>query len=234
MAADMTMVSRMVPKAVIDIAPSVVVSYIGTVRAGGHIKVTSNERIVATHHYSDPEVAPGKLDIVLIPGPDPFAGFDKGAVQWLAAQGARTNDVDILSVCTGIFLVGEAGLLKGRTACGPRGVQGLIKAKGYGEKELVGDKYRWVQDGNLWSSGGITNGNDLVAAYCRASKHFPKAIVEIACQMVDVGDRPREYVQPTARNRGEGEAGGVRAALNVPDDFFENVNALTAAVNAGK
>lgn len=45
--------------------------------------------------------------------------------------------------------------------------------------QLVGDRYRWVQDGNFWSSGGVTNGNDLMAAYARANKHWPPVIVEL-------------------------------------------------------
>ncbi|OTB02131.1 hypothetical protein M426DRAFT_74817 [Hypoxylon sp. CI-4A] len=180
-------------EAVVDLAPSVKIRYIGSVKAGEPIALTANESIVATNHYNDPEVAPGKLDIVLIPGPDPSKGFDQGGLAWLASQ-ANTEGVDILSVCSGIFLCGEAGLLKGKTACGPRGIQDLIRSKGYGEKELVGHKYRWVQDGNFWSAGGITNGNDLVAAYSRASPHhFPRPIVEIALEATDVGDRDREY-----------------------------------------
>jgi hypothetical protein len=56
---------------------------------------------------------------------------------------------------TGIFLCGEAGLLKGRQVCGPRAVQDIIKTK-YG-KDIVqrGHELRWVQDGNFWSSGEL-------------------------------------------------------------------------------
>lgn len=43
--------------------------------------------------------------------------------------------------------------------------------------------------------GGVTNGNDLVAAYARTGKHFPSAVVEIACKMADVGDRGQEYAE---------------------------------------
>ncbi|RYP24375.1 hypothetical protein DL765_000639 [Monosporascus sp. GIB2] len=207
----MRAVSALVPKAVIDLAPNVEISYIGSVRAGEPIQLTSNERILATHHYTDAEVAPGKLDIVLVPGPDPFVEPEKEPLEWLRRQG-QTEGTDILSVCTGIFLCGGAGLLKGKRACGPRGLQDRIKSKGFGEKELVGHKYRWIQDGNIWSSGGlplfpgnrsaadvnkwlggVTNGNDLVAAYCRASRHFPRPLVETVCEMVDVGDRLQEY-----------------------------------------
>ncbi|KAI1390172.1 ThiJ/PfpI family protein [Hypoxylon trugodes] len=190
---DIVQMAGFMPQAVIDLAPSVKIHYIGSVKAGELIPLTANQSFVATNHYSDPEVAPGKLDIVLIPGPDPFGKFPEDAVAWLGAQG-RTEGVDILSVCTGIFLCGEAGLIKGKSVCGPKGMQDLLRSRGYGEKELVGHKYRWIQDGNFWSGGGVTNGNDLVAAYCRAtSKHFPRPIADIACELTDVGDRPREY-----------------------------------------
>ncbi|KAI0116829.1 class I glutamine amidotransferase-like protein [Daldinia grandis] len=190
---DMTAFRHLLPKPVIDLAPITEIHYIGSVRAGEHIKVTSNESILATDHYSDAAVAPGKLDIVLVPGPDPVAHPEASALEWLRAQG-DTPGVDILSVCTGIFICGEAGLLKGRTVCGPRALQGMLRERGFGEKALVGDKYRWVQDGNLWSGGGVTNGNDLVAAYCRATpRHFPRPTVEMAIETMEVGDRGREY-----------------------------------------
>ncbi|KAF9075687.1 ThiJ/PfpI family protein [Rhodocollybia butyracea] len=163
-----------------------------TISAGEPILLTSNQKILATNHFSDPEVAPGKLNVVVVPGPDPNSKFEKEPLDWLKKQ-SETKGTDILSVCTGIFICGEAGLLKGRTVCGPRGMQDLISKK-YG-KDIVqkGTELRWVQDGNFWSSGGVTNGNDLVAAYARRSKFFPEPLVEIALDMVDVGDRPQQY-----------------------------------------
>lgn len=143
---------HLIPDPIIDLAPFVEIHYIGSVRAGEHIKVTSNESILATDHYGDAAVAPGKLDIVLVPGPDPLSHTEAAALEWLAAQ-AATAGVDILSICTGIFICGEAGLVKGKTVCGPRALQDMIRERGFGEKELVGHKYRWVQDGNLWSGG---------------------------------------------------------------------------------
>ncbi|KAI1757298.1 hypothetical protein F4782DRAFT_223421 [Xylaria castorea] len=140
------------PKAVVDSAPSVEIHYIGSVQAGESIPMTSNQAVVATNHYSDPEVAPGKLNIVYVPGPDPTAKFPEGALEWLRQQGA-TEGVDILSVCTGIILCGGAGLLKERAICGPRGMQDVIKQKGYGAKSMRGHELRWIQDGNFWSSG---------------------------------------------------------------------------------
>ncbi|KAF3064785.1 hypothetical protein GL218_01907 [Daldinia childiae] len=184
---------HLLPEPVIDLSPFVEIHYIGSVRAGEYIKVTSNESIVATDHYGDAAVAPGKLDIILVPGPDPVSHFEAAALEWLRAQAAAPG-VDILSICTGIFICGEAGLLKGKTVCGPRALQDMIRERGFGEKELIGHKYRWVQDGNLWSGGGVTNCNDLVAAYCRATpRHFARPTVEMAIETMEIADRGREY-----------------------------------------
>lgn len=177
-----------------------------------------------THHISDPEVQPGQLDVVVVPGPDPLTNWDeiKDATDWLAAQAARPG-TDILSICTGIYLCGAAGLLKGKKACGPRNLQGHL-AKQFEGVQWVGEELRWVRDGNLWSSGelnflevlslvmgnsppsdrklparligtegGVTNGNDLVSAYARLSGRIPGPVAEIALVMTDTGDRPQKY-----------------------------------------
>ncbi|KAI8954296.1 class I glutamine amidotransferase-like protein [Xylaria longipes] len=184
---------QLLPQAVIDNAPSVEIRYIGSVHAGESIPMSSGHAVVATNHYSDPEVAPGKLNIIYVPGPDPTVDFPEGAVEWLRQQGA-TEGVDILSVCSGIVLCGAAGLVKGRAICGPRAMQDFIEQKGFEPKSMRGHELRWIQDGNFWSSGGVTNGNDLAAAYARASpKYFPRALVELTCEQLEVGDRPQEY-----------------------------------------
>ena len=123
------------------------------VQPGQPIPLTSSSKLTCTHHLSDPAVQPGQLDVVLVPGPDPSINWDdkREATDWLAAHAARP-ETDILSVCTGIFLCGAAGLLKGKKACGPRGLQGQL-AKKFEGVEWLGEKLRWVQDGNFWSSG---------------------------------------------------------------------------------
>ncbi|KAL3962032.1 hypothetical protein ACCO45_003555 [Purpureocillium lilacinum] len=150
--------------------------------------------IRATHSYGDAEVAPGKLDVVLVPGPDPMLAFDdEGALAWLRAQ-AGVEGVDVLSICTGLFVCGAAGIADGKRASGPRGLQGMLKER-FAKIELVGDEYRWVRDGNFWSSGGVTNGNDLMAAYARASQRWPQPVVEIGLQLTEVEERGQFYEQ---------------------------------------
>jgi transcriptional regulator GlxA family with amidase domain len=139
---------KMLPASLTDLAPEVLISYIGTAAAA---TTTAQTTIATTHLIGDSDVAPGKLDIVLVPGPDPFTKFGEDVKEWLRKHGEHQG-VDVLCVCTGIFLVGDAGLLKGKTVCGPRGLQGQIREKYEGVK-TVGEKYRWVQDGRLWTSG---------------------------------------------------------------------------------
>ncbi|KAL2184571.1 hypothetical protein L209DRAFT_774548 [Thermothelomyces heterothallicus CBS 203.75] len=143
----------MVPAPIANLAPSVQIFYISTVQPGELIGTTSSARIACTHHLSDPAVQPGQLDIVLVPGPDPTTDFSKltEATDWLAAHGARP-ETDILCVCTGIYLCGAAGLLKGKRASGPRGLQRDLATK-FEAVQWVGEELRWVRDGNLWTSG---------------------------------------------------------------------------------
>ncbi|KAK0731210.1 class I glutamine amidotransferase-like protein [Lasiosphaeris hirsuta] len=180
-----------IPAPIITLAPSVEIIYIGTAQPGELIQMTSNMKIECHHHMSDPEVQPGKLDIVVVPGPDPNLTFDAPVREWLAAHGAE-KETDILCVCTGIYLCGEAGLLRGKRVCGPRALQSQLKAKFEGAT-WMGDEFRWIQDGNFWSCGGITNGNDLVAAYVRHSPRFPSPVAEFGLVMTDTGDRSQRY-----------------------------------------
>ncbi|KAK1780590.1 class I glutamine amidotransferase-like protein [Copromyces sp. CBS 386.78] len=173
----------MVPPGIFELAPSV--------------EIFSSMSILCTHRFSSPEVAPGKLDIVLVPGPDPKLDLysDAAALSWLAGHANNeTKTTDILSVCSGIYLCGAAGILKGKKACGPRGLQGDLRTRFESQEVIwVGEELRWVGDGNLWSGGGVTNGNDLVAAYTRQSRHFPGPVAELGLKFVEVDERPQRY-----------------------------------------
>ncbi|KAK3382924.1 ThiJ/PfpI family protein [Lasiosphaeria ovina] len=182
----------MVPAVLYNLAPSVQFFYIGKVQPGELIPLTSGSKLMCTHHMSDPEVQPGKLDILCVPGPDPRNTWDDSSeLEWLAAHAAR-QDTDILCICTAIFLCGAAGILKGKKACAPRGLQQKLKGMFEGVTWL-GDSLRWNQDGNFWSCGGITNANDLVSAYARQSPLFPGPVAEFGLALTETGDRPQVY-----------------------------------------
>lgn len=113
---------------------------------------------------------------MLVPGPSPAIRWEdkREVTEWLAAHAARP-ETDILSVCTGIYLCGAAGLLKGRKACGPRGLQGDLK-KRFSGVEWVGEELRWVRDGNNWSSGEFWESPPNML-----SRHLARIVCVCAC-----------------------------------------------------
>ena len=145
----------LLPTHLLDLAPDVSVYYITTPEQGNDIPMTSGAVLKATHVYTDEEVSPGKLDIVAVPGPDPSSEFTDDSLHWLRQQ-AGTPGVDILCICTGILICASAGIVDGKRASGPRGMQDFLSKK-FPSMKLVGDSYRWVQDGNFWSSGKPKN-----------------------------------------------------------------------------
>ena len=96
-----------------------------------------------------------QLDLICVPGGGGVVGImtDRETVDFVRKQatGARY----ITSVCTGAFVLGVAGLLKGRRATTHWAYTGLL--------ELVGatfEKARIVKDGNVVTAGGVASGID--------------------------------------------------------------------------
>ena len=96
------------------------------------------------------------IDLICLPG---GAGVvealaDVETVDFTRRAGARSEYVT--SVCMGAFLLGAAGLLKGRRAATHWAYVDLLP--------LVGaqhEKGRVVRDGNVFTSGGVTSGIDF-------------------------------------------------------------------------
>jgi transcriptional regulator GlxA family with amidase domain len=92
-------------------------------------------------------------------GVEAAARCDKtlGFVRAMAKRGAR-----VASVCSGAFILAEAGLLDGRRATTHwRRTKQFLST--YPEVKLEPDRI-FVRDGNVWSSAGISAGIDLALA----------------------------------------------------------------------
>ena len=79
---------------------------------------------------------------------------DVETVDFIRRQGGRAEYVT--SVCMGAFLLGAAGLLKGRRAATHWAYVDLLPLVGASH-----EKARVVRDGNVFTSGGVTSGIDF-------------------------------------------------------------------------
>jgi transcriptional regulator GlxA family with amidase domain len=184
------------------------------VKSGANaVELTADAHLVSTSGLSSPQVQPGMLDVLLIPGPDPSLIPSDAEKQFIRAH-YETGTTDILSVCTGIFMAGYAGILTGHEVTGPRALIPELKSKFPGGNWV---EKRWVRSrippqassslgtsrsASLWISGGITNGLDMVSAYIHAHPRFGTELADLVCRMADVEDRGQEYATGKVQETG--------------------------------
>lgn len=99
------------------------------------------------------------LDTIIVPGGAGLREERIGApiARWLRARAGRTRRV--VSICTGIYALGDAGLLDGRRATTHWRFAGDV-ARRFPKLRLEIDAL-FVRDGPFYSSAGITAGIDL-------------------------------------------------------------------------
>jgi len=131
------------------------------------------------------------LDALVVPGG--FAAFDEAKNATLVdfVRAAARGGNDVLSVCSGSFILLAAGLLEDRRATTHWKVLGQLREAGV---EVVED--RFVRDGNIWSSGGVSAGMDLML-------HF---IAETAGAEVAAAVQHNAEYYPTRRLYGRAHA----------------------------
>lgn len=103
-----------------------------------------------------------EVDTIIVPGAfDIRTALEDGRLaKWLAVHGPKARRV--ASVCTGSFFLAEAGLLNGRRSATHWGACELLQQR-YPEVLVEPDPI-YVQDGQVWTSAGVTAGIDLALA----------------------------------------------------------------------
>jgi transcriptional regulator GlxA family with amidase domain len=116
------------------------------------------------------------LDFLLVPGGmGTHQEVDNPVlIEFIAKQAEHCQAV--LSVCTGAFLLHRAGLLTGRKATTHWG--SLDRLRALGDVEVVEE--RIVNDGEIWSSAGVSAGIDLMLAFI-ASNAGEDTAAKIQC-----------------------------------------------------
>ncbi|WP_447968405.1 DJ-1/PfpI family protein [Nitrospira sp. M1] len=101
------------------------------------------------------------LDYLLVPGGQGTRQEvgNRNLIEFVVTQ--AKNAKAVLSVCTGSFLLHAAGLLSGKNATTHWG--SLERLRTLGDVTVVEDRY--VQDGNVWTSAGVSAGIDLMLAF---------------------------------------------------------------------
>jgi transcriptional regulator GlxA family with amidase domain len=104
----------------------------------------------------------GPIDVLMVVGGEgtPSAMTDTALLAWLRRAAKRSARVT--SVCSGAFVLAEAGLLDGKRATTHWSVCDTL-ARRYPTVDVDPDPI-YVRDGDTWTSAGVTAGMDLALA----------------------------------------------------------------------
>ncbi len=151
------------------------------------VTTTGGMRVLPTVTWS----ACPKLDILVIPGGWVVRREVENEAALLAFVRERAQQVDTLaSVCTGSFILAKAGLLQGRRATTHWRSLGLMQEKF--PDVHVDTQSHVVQDGNIFTSAGISAGIDM--ALHVVAKYFGEPVARATA-------RHMEYPYPDSNVR---------------------------------
>ncbi|KAI0753813.1 class I glutamine amidotransferase-like protein [Fomes fomentarius] len=113
------------------------------------------QSVVPTHTL---ENVPDNLEVLLVPGGIGTRASDLGpTVEFIKERYPKLHS--LISVCTGAILVAKAGVFDGKRATTNKVSYNAITPQ---FPSVQWDRFpRWVVDGNVWSSGGVSAGIDV-------------------------------------------------------------------------
>ncbi|MEQ8344966.1 MAG: DJ-1/PfpI family protein [Sneathiellaceae bacterium] len=180
--------------------------------AGGAVRTVSG-MLIDTAPLSGIDM--DRVDTILVPGGGPPLSppVPPDLVAWLAAHGPQARR--LCAVCTGAFLLADAGLAEGRRLATHWEAAGELQRRHPGvsvEAEPI-----FVRDGPIWSSAGFTAGIDLALALVEED-HGHDVAIHLARLMVMFMKRPGEQPQYSS----------ALASQSVADPQFEKLHAWIA------
>ena len=141
------------------------------------------------------------IDTLIVPGGLPKAPFGHdGLIAWLAKHGAGARR--LCSISTGALLLAEAGLLEGHRVTTHWSRAEELQQRHPGV-QVDADRI-YINDGRIWTSGGVTAGIDLSLALVEEDLGYEIAAV-VARQMVAFirrSDGQRQFSVPVVPDVG--------------------------------
>ncbi len=201
-------------------------------RTAGEISTSAGFGLVAAHGIKD---LPGDIDTLLIAGGDGNEAVcrDRQTIDWLKALAPNVRRIG--SICTGAFILAEAGLLDGRRATSHwRACDEL--ARRHPSVSVEPDALH-VRDGAVYTSAGVTAGMDLALALVEEDCGR-KIALATAREMVAFLKRPGGQSQFSSHLEAQSAAhpalGGVQAWVldNLDADLSVDTLARHAAMSA--
>jgi transcriptional regulator GlxA family with amidase domain len=176
----------------IDKAGPVYQTHIVSLEETNQIRTSSGMQITCEANYAEVGLPIDTLIIAGLPKDLPRNIHPK-AIAWIQKQGPHIRR--ICSVCSGAFILAEAGLLNGRKATTH---WSLCERLAAAYPDVAVDVAPiFVKDGNVYTSAGITTGMDLALALLEEDMGKGFAL-EIARQMVLFLKRPGNQAQYSA------------------------------------
>jgi transcriptional regulator GlxA family with amidase domain len=144
--------------------------------------VTTRHGLIMSEVRPLPKTSIRLPDIAIVAGGSPRTPLPKGEaelVPWLRRHHERIPT--LVSICTGTFVLGEAGILDGRRATTHWMYLGHLRAR-FPRTQVI-DEGIFVQDGGVWTSAGLTAGVDLTLALVEQD-HGHSVAMAVAKRMV--------------------------------------------------
>jgi transcriptional regulator GlxA family with amidase domain len=151
-------------------------------------------------------------------------------VDWIRANAAKVRRV--CSVCTGAFVLAEAGLLEGRRAVTHWGSCGLLTER-YPQVSVAVDPI-FIHDRGIWTSAGASAGIDLALALLEEDEGHREAM-RVARRLVVFLKRPGGQAQFSGPLTLQGEDDGTFASLFtwIQDNLTEDLKVEALADRCG-
>jgi transcriptional regulator GlxA family with amidase domain len=160
----------------------------------GEIASTQGPKTTADFGFQD---CP-HLDLILVPGGRGVVPLveNSATLEWLRDRATKAEIV--MSVCNGASLLAAAGILDGRPATTNKMLWKMATKPGPNVKWI--EKARWVDDGNVVTSSGVSAGMDMTLAVI--TRLYGKEVAELLAKIAEYEPNTDANRDPFARKAG--------------------------------